>query len=647
MRKTLPLLLSCVGLLVLALPASAMAKAVNFGGATPDASAVFFTDDSQLVPADTDTLTDVYERSGGVTTLISVPGVGASGAPATAAFQAVSADGTKVIFVTTENLVAADTDGLNDVYERSGGTTTLVSAPGLGSSGAPGSMQFRKISSDGSKVFFETGENLVTADTDGSNDVYERSAGTTTLVSAPGVGASGPVGGSQLLRISSDGSKAFFSTSENFVAADTDGLSDLYERSGGTTSLVSAREAGGSGPDVVPGLGDISTDGSKVFFTTAENMVAADTDGLRDVYERSGGVTTLLSQPGAGATPPDANADFQGSTPDGSKVFFETHENLVTADTDGLQDVYERSGGVTTLLSVEGSGAFGPLQDVNFVGTSDDGNTVFMDTDESFVGADIDTVFDIYKRAGGTTTLVSPDGSGASGPSEDANFWTNSPDGATVIFDSDGKMVGADTDGARDIYASNAGTTTLVSAPGAGGIPSSVNAAFRRASTDASRVIFGTGERLTGADPDTAQDLYERSAGTTTLLSGEPGPPLGVAPDTTIASGPSSVTEGTGATFNFTSSETPATFECRTDSAAFTPCGSSLTFTAAGPGAHILEVRSADFSGNVDATPATQPFTVVAAPVIAPTPTPTPTPKHCKKGQKLKKGKCVKKKHRK
>jgi hypothetical protein len=646
MRKTLPLLLTCVGLLALALPASAMAKAVNFGGATSDASAVFFTDDSQLVPADTDSLIDVYERSGGGTTLISAPGVGASGSPAATFFQAVSDDGTKVFFATTENLVAADTDGLTDVYERSGGTTSLVSAPGLGSSGSPTSAVFRRISSDGSRVFFETSENLVTADTDGINDIYERSAGTTTLISVPGVGSSGPAGSPQLLKVSSDGSKAFFNTSENFVTADTDGLSDLYERSGGTTALVSAREVGGSGPDVVPAIGGISTDGSKVFFTTAENMVAADTDGLSDVYERSGGITALVSQPGTGATPPDQGTFFRDSTPDGSKVFFETKENLVAADTDGFQDVYERSGGVTTLDSVEGAGAFGPLADVNFLDASDDGNTVFMDTEESFVGADVDTVFDIYKRTAGTTALVSPDGSGASGPSEDADFRANSSDGATVLFHSDANLVGADTDGVRDIYANNGGTTTLVSAPGTGGTPSAVNAAFRWASTDGTRVIFGTGERLTGADPDTAQDLYQRLAGTTTLLSGEPGPPLGVAPDTTIASGPSSVTEGTGATFGFTSSESPATFECRTDSAAFTPCGSSFTFTAAGVGAHTLEVRSADFSGNVDPTPAAQAFTVVAAPVVAPTPT-APAKKHCKKGQKLKKGKCVKKKHRK
>ncbi len=50
---------------------------------------------------------------------------------------------------------------------------------------------FPGASSDGSKVFFETGEPLVSADTDSSYDIYQRSAGTTTLVSEGQINGNG------------------------------------------------------------------------------------------------------------------------------------------------------------------------------------------------------------------------------------------------------------------------------------------------------------------------------------------------------------------------------------------------------------------------------------------------------------------------
>ena len=53
-----------------------------------------------------------------------------------ATFRRVSADGTRVFFDTREPLVSSDTDTLSDVYERFNGTTTLMSIGPTGGSGA-------------------------------------------------------------------------------------------------------------------------------------------------------------------------------------------------------------------------------------------------------------------------------------------------------------------------------------------------------------------------------------------------------------------------------------------------------------------------------------------------------------------------------
>src|SRR6185503_14801783 len=97
-------------------------------------------------------------------------------------YGGASPDGSLVYFTTTESLVSADTDASTDVYERSEtGTTTLISTGPNGFNG-PYEARFGGVSSDGQHVFFETTEQLVSTDNDSKRDVYERYAGTTTLV---------------------------------------------------------------------------------------------------------------------------------------------------------------------------------------------------------------------------------------------------------------------------------------------------------------------------------------------------------------------------------------------------------------------------------------------------------------------------------
>ncbi len=67
--------------------------------------------------------------------------------------------------------MSADTDTIDDVYERSGGQTTLLSTGPTGGNGAFDA-RFEGASADGSRVFFLTDEPLVSADTDTSEDIY-------------------------------------------------------------------------------------------------------------------------------------------------------------------------------------------------------------------------------------------------------------------------------------------------------------------------------------------------------------------------------------------------------------------------------------------------------------------------------------------
>ncbi len=91
-------------------------------------------------------------------------------------------------------------------------------------------------------------------------------------------------------------------------------------------------------------------------------------------------------------------------------------------------------------------------------------------------------------------------------------------------------------------------------------------------------------------------------------------------PETTLT-GPSGATEDTTPTFELGSDEPGSTFQCRVDAAPFATCTSPWTTTVLTLGAHTVEARATDLSGNVDPTPAVRSLSVVAAP-----PAPSPAP---------------------
>jgi len=86
-------------------------------------------------------------------------------------------------------------------------------------------------------------------------------------------------------------------------------------------------------------------------------------------------------------------------------------------------------------------------------------------------------------------------------------------------------------------------------------------------------------------------------------------------PDTSILSGPASLTNSTSATFDFASTETGSTFECSLDGAAYAACESPKTYPALAAGSHSFDVRATDPAGNTDPTPAGRTWTIdVSAP---------------------------------
>lgn len=303
---------------------------------------------SNLVPGDDNGTVDVFVRDtlANTTTRVSVDSAGVEAA-GNSFRPSVCSGGRYVAFESdAANLVAGDTNGMNDVFvhDTLANTTTRVSVDSAGAEGDWGGNSWDPcLSADGRYVAFSSwATNLVAGDTNNTGDVFVRDtvASTTTRVSVDSAGAEGDAE-SYAPSISADGSRvAFASNAANLVASDTNGATDVFARDTllSTTTRVSVDSAGiqGNSTSYAP---SISADGEHVAFASwATNLIAGDTNGLHDVFFRS-----ILANATTGASAPSGSdpGHAPSVSSDGRYVgFTSSASNLVAGDTNGMTDVF-------------------------------------------------------------------------------------------------------------------------------------------------------------------------------------------------------------------------------------------------------------------------------------------------------------------
>src|SRR5207249_4731469 len=193
-------------------------------------------------------------------------------------------------------------------------------------------------------------------------------AQTTERVSVASGGTEGN-GASLSSALSADGRfVAFVSAATDLVAADTNGVSDVFvhDRQTGATERVSVASGGaqGNGSSGLIGFAfppALSADGRFIAFVSlATSLVAGDTNGATDVFvrDRQTGMTARVSVASDG-TQANNVSSYPALSADGRFLAFQSHAtNLVVGDTNGKTDVFvhDRQTGTTERVSVASGG---------------------------------------------------------------------------------------------------------------------------------------------------------------------------------------------------------------------------------------------------------------------------------------------------
>ena len=406
-------------------------------------------------------------------------------------YQAISDDGATIFFTACPSNTEG---GVNEVYARVDAASTVPSTVDISDpaeegasecttcSATPASAVYQGASADGSKVFFTTSQQLLDSDTDTTNDLYEydfdNPPGQNLIqVSAGGAGDLTPGVGAQVqggvVSMSADGSHVYFvargvlttvPSSEGQVAQV--GAENLYSwerdaaypqgytrfvgllcsgsgKSGAVTAgfcPVASAASDSALWESTPHLARVTPDGRYLVLTTYAQLISAgpeaDSDEAQDVY-RYDSLTGQLRRVSIGepSFPASENGNTPGMNAAIKPMILTGDHSAALADINDFNRAVSENGEYIVFHTPE------QLQ-------ADDANT---GAEPGCEGRGAETGCDVYVWHEGSVAMVSDGKTARSEETEDGDA-SVSASGADVFFFTATRLVGQDSDQLDDLY---------------------------------------------------------------------------------------------------------------------------------------------------------------------------------------------------
>ena len=511
---------------------------------TADGRFVLFSSSANdLVPGDNSQLgLDVFlrDRSSNTTVLVSANFSGTGGGNGNSLAGQVSTNDRYVMFQSdASDLLPGDTNGISDIFVRDVQTASniLVSVAADGSWGN-GASTDPVMTPDGRYVaFVSAATNLVASDTNGIADVFVRDLvnGTTrrASVGASGVDVSAPV-------MTPDGRYvAYACTTPGFasgIASSPTGEVYVCDLVSNVTIWASTNAANiaksmlslASAACYHPAISD---DGRYVAFkagvlaSSAGNAAPA----LIFQYNATNGTMTTISSNGFPSWPQNDDVYGPEMSPDGRFIVFVATNQAAACLTVQLWDA-QAGTNLNVSVATDGSLPANSISDTSAV-SADGRFVVFISNATNLTSNAVSNGFHIYCRdvQAGTNQLIDVDTNGVGSANPVTTIPVMSADGRFVAFDSrDGGLVSGDNNRAFDVFVRDltGGTTEWISQSAPGLIPQTGDGLSSLAqyalSDDGRKIVFtSSADDVVPNDFNSTSDVFafDLEAGTNMLVS--------------------------------------------------------------------------------------------------------------------------------
>ncbi len=292
----------------------------------------------------------------------------------------INADGTRIAFVTGQDLLGGNPDGNIEVFlqDTSAGTLTQITSTTSATSCIFCGAASPSSSADGTRIAFDSDADPLGANPDFSREVFLFDTTTSTLTQITN-GLTSPSASFRLSHpaISADGTRIAFTSGSDLLGTNGDGNSEIFLFDTVTDSLLQITETVNT-EFLGNGDADISGDGSRIVFDSFLDLLGMNTDGSNEIFLYEIGTATLsqITDTAGSSSDPAINGD-------GTRIVFDSTADFVGTNADGNGELFLFDAVSNSFQQITNTTTFGTI---NFPDISADGARIGFSTNIDLLG---------------------------------------------------------------------------------------------------------------------------------------------------------------------------------------------------------------------------------------------------------------------
>ena len=362
------------------------------------------------------------------------------------------------------------------------------------------------INHDGTRIVFESTLNLTGNNADGNEELFLFDVPTSTFTQISDRlefdFASSPAA------INGDGTKVVFTSEQDITGGNADGNAEVFHFDTNTSTFTQVTSSTGENPFVnidENRLPTISADGSRIAFQSDRNLTGGNADQNFEIYyyDVATAVTTQVTFTTGGVGIDDIDTNTNASlTANGNIISFQSNRDITGSNPDGDNEIFTYNVSVDAFTQITDASSQSPFTySSGRPLINSDGSRIAFDSTANLTGNNLDGNGEVFLFDTSGGLSQITDTTIRYGTSATTNL-----DGTLIAFSSSADLVGNNADGTAEIFlfdTTQSDFVQLTDSTSQRGFSGAVDL-----SSDGQHLVFVSTSDLTGNNPDQNAEVF-------------------------------------------------------------------------------------------------------------------------------------------